>query len=421
MIFDELDTLGAAKTKIKVIGVGGAGKNAIDHMIDNSVSGVEFYAVNTDAQDLKVSKAPNKLLIGKTKTHGQGAGANPDVGRAAALESEDDIHEMVEDAQMVFITCGMGGGTGTGAAPIIAKVAREHDCLTIGICTKPFAFEGPIRAANAFRGLEEMRKYSDTVIVVPNERLLATVDCHTTMLDAFREADTVLRKAVQGVSEIITIPGTINLDFADIRQVMHDKGTALLGIGSAKGPNRAIEAARLAIHSRLLEVTIDGATDAVVNISASEALALKEVESALAEIRNNCSKDLNIIYGTAINSDLGDEMVITVVATGFELKAKNNGIDDLADSIFKNISEESINLNYLSSEDEEEASAEKDNHLSDVFSTGMTKREEKRRQKEEESKRKQEEARRKQEERQKVDSSSTSKSSSLPDWLKRKK
>lgn len=421
MIFDELDTLEAAKTKIKVIGVGGAGKNAIDHMIDNSVSGVEFYAVNTDAQDLKVSKAPNKLLIGKTKTHGQGAGANPDVGRAAALESEDDIHEMVEDAQMVFITCGMGGGTGTGAAPIIAKVAREHDCLTIGICTKPFAFEGPIRAANAFRGLEEMRKYSDTVIVVPNERLLATVDCHTTMLDAFREADTVLRKAVQGVSEIITIPGTINLDFADIRQVMHDKGTALLGIGSAKGPNRAIEAARLAIHSRLLEVTIDGATDAVVNISASEALALKEVESALAEIRNNCSKDLNIIYGTAINSDLGDEMVITVVATGFELKAKNNGIDDLADSIFKNISEESINLNYLSSEDEEEDSAEKDNHLSDVFSTGMTKREEKRRQKEEEAKRKQEEARRKQEERQKVDSSSTSKSSSLPDWLKRKK
>ena len=421
MIFDELDTLEAAKTKIKVIGVGGAGKNAIDHMIDNSVSGVEFYAVNTDAQDLKVSKAPNKLLIGKTKTHGQGAGANPDVGRAAALESEDDIHEMVEDADMVFITCGMGGGTGTGAAPIIAKVAREHDCLTIGICTKPFAFEGPIRAANAFRGLEEMRKYSDTVIVVPNERLLATVDCHTTMLDAFREADTVLRKAVQGVSEIITIPGTINLDFADIRQVMHDKGTALLGIGSAKGPNRAIEAARLAIHSRLLEVTIDGATDAVVNISASEALALKEVESALAEIRNNCSKDLNIIYGTAINSDLGDEMVITVVATGFELKAKNNGIDDLADSIFKNISEESINLNYLSSEDEEEDSAEKDNHLSDVFSTGMTKREEKRRQKEEEAKRKQEEARRKQEERQKVDSSSTSKSSSLPDWLKRKK
>lgn len=419
MIFDELDTLEAAKTKIKVIGVGGAGKNAIDHMIDNSVSGVEFYAVNTDAQDLKVSKAPNKLLIGKTKTHGQGAGANPDVGRAAALESEDDIHEMVEDAQMVFITCGMGGGTGTGAAPIIAKVAREHDCLTIGICTKPFAFEGPIRAQNAFRGLEEMRKYSDTVIVVPNERLLATVDCHTTMLDAFREADTVLRKAVQGVSEIITIPGTINLDFADIRQVMHDKGTALLGIGSAKGPNRAIEAARLAIHSRLLEVTIDGATDAVVNISASQDLQLKEIEAALAEIRNNCSKDLNIIYGTAINSDLGEEMVVTVVATGFELKAKNNGIEDLADSIFKNISEESINLNYLSNKDDEEEEAEKDNHLSDVFSTGMTKREEKRRQKEEEAKRKQEEARRRQEERQRNDSAP--KSSSLPDWLKRRK
>lgn len=416
MIFDELDTLEAAKTKIKVIGVGGAGKNAIDHMIDNDVHGVEFFAVNTDAQDLKVSKAPNKLLIGKTKTHGQGAGANPEVGRAAAIESEDDIHEMIEDAQMVFITCGMGGGTGTGAAPVIARIAREHGCLTIGICTKPFAFEGPIRAQNAFHGLEEMRKYSDTVIVVPNERLLATVDCHTTMLDAFREADTVLRKAVQGVSEIITIPGTINLDFADIKSVMQNKGTALLGIGSAKGPNRAIEAARLAIHSRLLEVTVDGATDAIVNITASENLALKEYESALAEIRNNCSKDLNIICGTAINSDLGDEIVITVVATGFELKAKNYGVDDLADSIFKNISEESINLNYLP--DKEDGEYDKDNHLNDVFSTGMSKKEERRRQKEEEAKRKEEE---KLKERQSsFSSNSSTKESSLPTWLRKK-
>lgn len=416
MIFDELDTLEAAKTKIKVIGVGGAGKNAIDHMIDNDVHGVEFFAVNTDAQDLKVSKAPNKLLIGKTKTHGQGAGANPEVGRAAAIESEDDIHEMIEDAQMVFITCGMGGGTGTGAAPVIARIAREHGCLTIGICTKPFAFEGPIRAQNAFYGLEEMRKYSDTVIVVPNERLLATVDCHTTMLDAFREADTVLRKAVQGVSEIITIPGTINLDFADIKSVMQNKGTALLGIGSAKGPNRAIEAARLAIHSRLLEVTVDGATDAIVNITASENLALKEYESALAEIRNNCSKDLNIICGTAINSDLGDEMVITVVATGFELKAKNFGVDDLADSIFKNISEESINLNYLP--DKEEDDGEYDNHLNDVFSTGMSKKEERRRQKEEETKRK--EAEKLKERQANFSTNTTSKDSSLPSWLRKK-
>ena len=318
MIFDELDSLQVVHTQIKVIGVGGAGKNAINHMIENEVRGVEFYAVNTDAQDLKRSRAENRLLIGKTKTHGQGAGAEPDVGRAAALESEDDIHEMIGDAQMVIITCGMGGGTGTGAAPIIARIAREHGCLTIGVCTKPFQFEGPTRMANAVAGLEEIRQYVDTLIVVPNQRLLKTLPKNTSVLAAFREADNVLRKAVQSISETIVLPELINIDFADIRHVMADKGTALLGIGVAKGDNRAIEAARLAIHSDLLEVTIENATDAVVNIIASQDLSLGEVEAALAEIRNNSGKDLNIIYGTAVNNDLGDEIVITVIATGYE-------------------------------------------------------------------------------------------------------
>ena len=339
MIFDELDSLEAAKTRIMVIGVGGAGKNAIDHMIENEVHGVEFIAVNTDAQDLKYSKARNRLLIGRHTTRGHGAGANPDVGRMAALESEDEIREMVSEADMVFITCGMGGGTGTGAAPVIAKCARENGCLTIGICTKPFLFEGPERMNNAVAGLTALREYVDTLIVIPNQRLLQIVDPSTPMLEAYREADNVLRKGVQGISEIISIPGMINVDFADVRHVMANSGTALMGIGAATGPDRALKAARNAIRSSLLEVTIDGATDAIVNFTASENLAAKEIEIALAEIRNNCDKDLNIIYGTAYNNDLGDEMIVTVIATGYELKAQNNGYDELASEIYKNVSE----------------------------------------------------------------------------------
>ena len=240
MIFDELDSLEAARTKIKVIGVGGAGKNAIDHMIENEVQGVEFIAVNTDAQDLKYSKARNRLLIGRNTTRGHGAGANPDVGRMAALESEEEIREMVSDADMVFITCGMGGGTGTGAAPVIAKVARENNCLTIGICTKPFLFEGPERMNNAVAGLTALREYVDTLIVIPNQRLLQIVDPSTPMLEAYREADNVLRKGVQGIAEIISIPGMINIDFADVKHVMANSGTALMGIGAATGPDRAL-------------------------------------------------------------------------------------------------------------------------------------------------------------------------------------
>lgn len=428
MIFDELDALESARTKIKVIGVGGAGKNAIDHMIENEVHGVEFIAVNTDAQDLKMSKARKRLLIGKTKTHGQGAGANPEVGRAAALEGEDDIHEMIGDAEMVFITCGMGGGTGTGAAPVIARIAREHGCLTVGICTKPFQFEGPQRMNNAVAGLEELRQYVDTLIVIPNQRLLQIVDIHTSVLDAFREADNVLRKGVQGIAEIIAVPGLINVDFADVKAVMANKGTALMGIGAASGENRAIEAARHAIHSSLLEVTIDGATDAIINITASQNLSLKEVDVAIAEVRNNCGKDLNIIYGTAINNDLGDEIVITVVATGYELKAQSNGYEELAETIYRNMSDDNIVYDGLmglrpDDNDEEDYYDEEDNSLSrasEIFDIRGNKKEEKKRLKLEARMRKQEEKEMKKQEIE-FGKNSTATNNNLPDWLKMKK
>jgi len=350
MVFDELDELQSARTKIKVIGVGGGGNNAIDHMIENDVRGVEFIAVNTDAQDLRESRSENRLLIGKTRTHGQGAGANPDVGREAALENEDEIHEMIGDAQMVFVTCGMGGGTGTGAAPIIARIAREHGCLTVGVCTKPFHFEGPNRMTNAVKGLEEIRQYVDTLIVISNQRLLKIVGPTTPIIEAYREVDNVLRQAVQGIAEIIAMPGYVNVDFADVKAVMANKGTALMGIGAAKGANRAVEAARKAIQSSLLEVTIDGATDAIVNITASEGLTLTEVNQAITEIRNNCGQNLNLIYGTAINNQLGDELVITVIATGYELKAQSYGYDNLADRIYRNLSDANIDYTNLKSE-----------------------------------------------------------------------
>ena len=415
MIFDDLDDLDSAKTKIKVIGVGGAGKNAINHMIENQVMGVEFYAVNTDAQDLKICKVDpkRKLLIGRTTTHGLGAGANPEIGRAAALESEDDIHEIIGDAEMVFITCGMGGGTGTGAAPVIARIAREHGCLTVGICTKPFMFEGPVRMNNAVAGLEELRQYVDTLIVIPNQRLLQIVTNTTTVLDAFREADNVLRKGVQGIAEIIAVSGLINVDFADVKTVMANKGTALMGIGIAKGENRAVQAARNAIHSQLLEVTINGATDAIVNITATQDLSLKEVDIAIAEVRNNCGKDLNIIYGTTINNDLGDEMVITVIATGYELKAQNNGYEKLAESIYRNMSDENISYEGLTELDDDVEDGDLYSTMpskeSEIFAIKGNKKEEKRRLKEEEKARKEA-----------LKQQAKEPAKNVPDWLRKK-
>ncbi len=343
MVFNDNDNFGQ-KPIIKVIGVGGGGGNAVNRMIDNDVKGVEFVAVNTDAQVLKLSKADTRVQIGKRLTRGLGAGAKPEVGKHAALESEAELREVLKDADMVFITAGMGGGTGTGAAPVIAQISKELGCLTIGIVTKPFSFEGPGRMVAAINGLEELRPYVDTLIVVPNERLLSIVDPGTSILDAFREADNVLRQGVQGIAEIIAVSGMINVDFADVRTVMENKGTALMGIGIATGENRAVEAARKAIHSHLLEVSIDGATDAIVNITSGTNISLLETSEAINEIRNATNTDLNIIYGATLNIDLEDELIITVIATGYELKAKEQGIENLASEIFNNKSKQQISF-----------------------------------------------------------------------------
>ncbi len=343
MVFGESDNFNQ-KPIIKVIGVGGGGGNAVNRMIENDVKGVTFVAMNTDAQVLKVSKAETRVQLGKYLTRGLGAGAKAEVGKEAALESIDDIEEVLKDADMVFITAGMGGGTGTGAAPIIAQKAKEMGCLTIGIVTKPFAFEGPARMQAAIMGLEELKPHVDTLIVVPNERLLAVSGPTTQLLDAFRESDNVLRQGVQGIAEIIAIPGLINVDFADVRTVMENKGTALMGVGIASGEDRAIEAARKAIHSKLLEVSIDGATDAIVNITSGTNITLIETGQALSEIRNATDRDLNIIYGTTVNEDLDDEMIVTVIATGYELKAKGSTIENLASEIFNKTSTDQMQL-----------------------------------------------------------------------------
>ncbi|MDT8336983.1 MAG: cell division protein FtsZ [Candidatus Izemoplasmatales bacterium] len=305
------------KPKIKVVGIGGGGGSAINRMIENEVPGVEFVAMNTDAQVLRLSKADVRLQLGKTLTRGLGAGANPEVGRQAAVESEDEIRDLLAETDMVFITAGMGGGTGTGASPVVAKIAREMGCLTIGIVTKPFGFEGKKRMAVALEGLEELKPYVDTLIVIPNDKLFYIVDRNTSYLDAFREADKVLRQGVQGITEIIAMPGVVNVDFADVKTVMKDKGTALMGIGVAEGPNRAIEAAREAIRSPLLETSINGATDAIVNITSNYQASLYEIDEIIVEIHKASTTDINVIYGSAINSDLGDELVVTVIATGF--------------------------------------------------------------------------------------------------------
>ncbi len=319
-MFESIDNFNQ-KPSIKVIGVGGGGGNAVNRMIENDVQGVEFIAINTDAQVLRLSKADSRMQIGKMLTRGLGAGADPEVGRRAAIESEDEIRELLSETDMVFITAGMGGGTGTGAAPVIAKIAREQGCLTIGIVTKPFSFEGRRRVATALEGLDELKPFVDTLIVVPNDRLLYVVDRSTSMLEAFREADNVLRQGVQGIAEIITVPGLINVDFADVKTVMKDKGTALMGIGISSGQERAIEATRKAIHSPLLDANIDGATDAIVNISSGVDIALWEVNEAIEAIQNASSTEINIIYGTTINQDIKEEVIVTVIAAGFDEKS----------------------------------------------------------------------------------------------------
>ena len=320
----EIDQL----AKIKVIGVGGGGNNAVNRMIESGVQGVEFIVANTDLQVLNVSKAENKLQIGQDITNGLGAGANPEVGREAAMESKADISEALKGADMVFVTCGMGGGTGTGAAPVIAEIAQNLGALTVGIVTKPFRFEGKRRMEQAILGIDELRKHVDTLIVIPNDNLRDIIDKSTPMVDAFKEVDNVLHRGVQSISDLIAVSGLVNLDFADVKAVMEKRGNALIGIGLGVGENRAIEAAKQAVSSPLLETSITGATDAIINVTGGNSLTLFEAEDAAEIIRQSANTDINIIFGAVINENLNDEVIVTVIATGFEDSLKDNYVQE---------------------------------------------------------------------------------------------
>jgi cell division protein FtsZ len=314
-----MESSGSYLAVIKVVGVGGGGTNAVSRMVDAGLRGVEFIAANTDAQALAMCDADIKLNIGHESTKGLGAGADPDIGLAAASESRDDIKEALKGADMVFITAGEGGGTGTGAAPVIAEIAKnEIGALTVGVVTRPFDFEGTQRARQATEGIERLRDVVDTLIVIPNEKLLSVVERRTSMLDAFREADNVLRQGVQGITDLITIPGLINLDFADVRTIMQDAGSALMGIGTAGGENRCSEAARAAISSPLLEESVDGATGILLNITGGKDLGLFEVNEAAEIIQTAADPNANIIFGAVIDESMGEEIRVTVIGTGFD-------------------------------------------------------------------------------------------------------
>ena len=304
--------------KIKVIGVGGGGCNAVNRMIESGLKGVEFIIANTDLQVLNTSLAETKLQIGASITDGLGAGADPEVGREAALESRNEIEDALRGADMVFVTCGLGGGTGTGAAPVIAEIAQGLGALTVAIVTKPFKFEGKKRMDHALLGLDELKKHVDTFVVIPNDRLRDIIDKSTPMMDAFKEVDNVLRLGVQSISDLISVPGLVNLDFADVKAIMENRGQALIGIGVGFGDNRAIEAAKQAVSSPLLETTINGATDCIINITGGNSLTLFEAEDAAEVIRAAANTDINIIFGAVVNEALSDEAIVTVIATGFE-------------------------------------------------------------------------------------------------------
>lgn len=307
----------ATVANIKVIGVGGGGCNAVNRMVDDGVQGVEFYVANTDAQILKGINVKNQIVLGKELTKGLGAGGNPEIGRKAAQESEEEIREALQGANMIFVAAGMGGGTGTGAAPVIAKIAKDLGALTVGVVTKPFTFEGPKRMNQALQGIEEFSENVDSIIIVSNDRLLEIIG-NKPLKESFREADNVLRQGVQTITDLIAIPAFINLDFADIKSVMADRGKALIGIGMASGENKAVEAAQKAISSPLLEVSIEGAKDAIINVTGGESLSLYDANTAVEVIRDAVGSDLNTIFGVAINESLDDNVIVTVIATGFE-------------------------------------------------------------------------------------------------------
>jgi cell division protein FtsZ len=309
--------LGSYLAVIKVVGIGGGGSNAVSRMVEAGVSGVEFVAVNTDAQALLMTDADVKIHVGSKATRGLGAGADPRVGLAAAQESRDELKEALKGADMVFVTAGEGGGTGTGGAPVVAEIGRELDALTVGVVTRPFAFEGRLRAEQAEVGIQNLRDNVDTLIVIENDRLLQVVERTTPVTDAFRMVDDILRQGVQGITDLITVPGLVNLDFADVRTIMRDAGSALMGIGVARGENRAVEAARAAISSPLLETSLDGATGILLNITGGSELGLFEVNEAAEMVTQAADKDCNIIFGSVIDEALSDEVRVTVIATGF--------------------------------------------------------------------------------------------------------
>jgi len=336
---------------IKVIGCGGGGSNAVNRMILDGLKNVEFIAINTDKQALLLSNASQKIQIGDKLTKGLGAGANPEIGQKAAEESKEEIAEAIKGSDMVFITAGMGGGTGTGAAPVVAEIAKSLGILTVGVVTKPFPFEGRRRMMHAEMGIDNLRKRVDTLVTIPNERLLTMVDKKTTLLDSFKFADDVLRQGVQGISDLITIPGLVNLDFADVRAVMLDKGLAHMGVGNGKGDERAQEAAKQAISSPLLETSIVGATGVLLNVTGGLDLGLLEINEAAEIVQQAADPDANIIFGAVIDENLKDEIRITVIATGFE-KDKAKGIET------KTIN---TNVNSFKSSEPEVASAKEEN------------------------------------------------------------
>src|SRR5512146_3145060 len=307
-----------AFARIKVIGVGGGGSNAVNRMMDEGIKGVEFIAVNTDAQALMLSKAPMKVRLGDKLTRGLGAGGDPEIGRKAAEESADELYNVLRGSDMVFVTAGMGGGTGTGAAPVVAQIAKESNALTIGVVTRPFTFEGMRRMQSADIGIGKLKEHADTLIAIPNDRLLQVADKRASLNDAFRLADDVLHQGIQGISELITIPGLINLDFADVRAIMSEGGAALMAVGRGSGDDRAKDAAEMAISSQLLDITIDGARGVLFNVTGGPNMTLFEVNLAAAIIKETAHPDVNLIFGAVIDPQMGDEVRVTVIATGFE-------------------------------------------------------------------------------------------------------
>ena len=356
MIMDDndLNYMMDGTATIKVIGVGGAGNNAVNRMIEAGIRNVEFIAVNTDRQTLNESKANSKIQIGEKLTRGLGAGANPDIGSQAAEESRAEIAEALKGADMVFVTAGMGGGTGTGAAPIVAATAKEMGILTIGVVTKPFTFEGKKRLAQAERGIASLKGKVDSLVVIPNDKLLQVIDRKTSMIEAFRMADDVLRQGVQGISDLISVPGVINLDFADVRTIMLNQGMAHMGIGCASGENRAEDAAKQAIQSPMLETSIEGARGIIINITGGSDMGLHEANTAAELVQRSADPEANIIFGTVIDESMGDELQITVIATGFEKeedRRPGSQYENIVADAWRKRSSNTITTNTTSSND----------------------------------------------------------------------